>query len=200
MPGRPRKKPPVADNVVEVVDKMEPSPTLSRSAQPSDEQKPDVVDPVAENIAAGLDPYAHCKPFKENLDGPALEAPIVEQQPATTHTLAGFLPGMAPESHPELDDLATTYEIRKTDRVRLSNLEKEAKNALLDKMIMLGKMRYKTPDGIVVIRSEKYNVKTEHDSGKPMGRSVPNAINPPVDQGDIPGHDVDALDEDGDDE
>lgn len=71
------------------------------------------------------------------------------------------IPTMEPESIPDLDDAAETYDEAKNQRVKKTAKEKEAKQNLLDKMAEHGLERYITPDGLVVTVTGKKNVRTE---------------------------------------
>lgn len=71
------------------------------------------------------------------------------------------LPGMEPESIPDLDQAAETYDEAKTQRMKKTQKEKEAKESLLEKMIEHGLERHVTPDGLVVTVTGKKNVRTD---------------------------------------
>lgn len=68
--------------------------------------------------------------------------------------------GMEPVSIRDLDEAAETYHEAKLERRRLSNAEDEAKDNLIDKMKQHGMSRYETPDGLLVVVTDKSNIKT----------------------------------------
>ena len=107
-----------------------------------------------------------------------------------------FLPGMAPERIDELESAATNYEVLKMKRVVASVEEREAKQLLLERMIKHAKTRYVTVEGIVANRTEKYNVKTSHDSGRVTVHGFGDREPPDDDDLDID----DDIDDDSDDE
>lgn len=71
------------------------------------------------------------------------------------------IPTMEPESIPDLDAAAETYDEAKNQRVKKTLKEREAKDSLLEKMIEYNLERHVTPDGLVVTVTGKKNVRTE---------------------------------------
>lgn len=71
---------------------------------------------------------------------------------------ATFLPGMEPPSVPELDNAADAYYEAKTDRQAKTEVEKNAKTNLIEKMVAEKLTRYETPNGLVVDLLSKSNV------------------------------------------
>lgn len=70
------------------------------------------------------------------------------------------LPGCEDLFIPELDAAAADYQDIKMKRVQATDKETEAKKLLLERMISHGKEHYKSVDDIIVMLTEKRNVKT----------------------------------------
>lgn len=70
-------------------------------------------------------------------------------------------PGMEEPTHKDIDDRAEIYVDERDERIRQSAKEKEAKDALLEKMNEHGLEVYKLPDGQKVIVTGKKDVRVE---------------------------------------
>lgn len=73
----------------------------------------------------------------------------------------GFLEGMEPPSHKDIDAAAENYFETMQERCALSKEEDEKKTALIEKMKEHDLLRYETPDGLVVTVTAKSNVKAK---------------------------------------
>lgn len=70
----------------------------------------------------------------------------------------GYIDGMEPPSHKDVDHAAENYFEVMRERCKLSKEEDEKKTALIEKMKEHGIDRYETPDGLVVTVTSKTNV------------------------------------------
>ncbi len=69
-----------------------------------------------------------------------------------------YIPGLEPPSIPELDDAAEAYYEAKTDRQAASEVEKNTKESLVEKMVSHGQTRYITANDLVVDLLSKSNI------------------------------------------
>ena len=76
------------------------------------------------------------------------------------------LPGMEPDHIPELTEAAEAYDRAKKARMKKTEVEKETKDSLLEKMLKHKLTSYETPDGLKVVVTEKNNVRTEAPSSE----------------------------------
>ena len=70
-----------------------------------------------------------------------------------------FIPGTEPPSVPRIDQAAKNYHEVMTERCELSKQEDDAKQNLIAIMKEHGLVRYETKNGLVVIVTDKTNVK-----------------------------------------
>ena len=81
----------------------------------------------------------------------------------------GHLDGMAPPSIKEVDAAAEDYDETMRRRVKLSKEEDEAKTALIEVMKTHNLAQYTTPDGLLVLVTNKSGIKVkriEEDAGE----------------------------------
>lgn len=153
--GRPRKAPPTSDDIRNGSDDMARLEELENDEDPKLPEVPKLNEPPDRLAAAKAEMEAEAKAPKGQ----------------------GFFDGLGPVRHQAIDDAAEIYNSRKLERCNLSKLEKEAKNALLLKMIAHGLNRYKTNDGWVVEICSEQKVRTKRDDGESVS-SVGHGINP----------------------
>ena len=69
------------------------------------------------------------------------------------------LPGMEPGGHRDIDQAGDVYYDRKLDHKELTGQLKDAKVQLIEKMIEHDLLNYETPDGLVIQRTSKNEIK-----------------------------------------